>query len=546
MYRVLIVDDQYFALLGLQQGVNWQELEVDDVQLADNVEQAIACFGQQPIDLLICDIEMPGQTGLELLSWVEAHSPATRTIMLTCHADFEYAQRAIHHGAFHYLLKPVDYGQLKKVAGDAFDEVRRLKEQQTYKGLLEDYQHKWNQQLPVLVERFWQDVLSRRESLQPGSLDRALAACGLSFEPEDRFVVVLFGLESWAMALSARDETIMEYALRNIAGEVVLDGLEGVVLLDHAGLNLAIVYERGDRPPIAGLLEHNSGRFLEQCERLLQCSLSVYISPAVPLPGIVGAYAQVTGQEQRNISRNRQVFTASSPLDRLREPTPASAPWSLFTEWATILELGEQEELHRRVRQWFDSQAVGWTKESMEQFVSGVLFIVYTLLAKKGLRLNDSPALKSLTDKESYPKQLSALDSWTLHCLEAAGELLRASNNVSSTAVSKIRAYIRAHLDEEITREELAAHVYLNPAYLSRMFKKETGLSLWDAIIQERLQEAKRLLEETEYKITEIAERVGYTSLGSFSNLFKRVVGVTPQQYRAKRRRESGAGVSDR
>ncbi|MFD1903234.1 response regulator [Paenibacillus rhizoplanae] len=114
MYRVLIVDDQYFALLGLQQGVDWSALSVSDVCLAENVDQAIAVLEQQPVDLLICDIEMPGRSGLELLAWVKQSAPGTLTIMLTCHADFEYAQRAIYHGAFHYLLKPVDYEELMK------------------------------------------------------------------------------------------------------------------------------------------------------------------------------------------------------------------------------------------------------------------------------------------------------------------------------------------------------------------------------------------------------------------------------------------------
>ena len=83
MYRILIVDDQYFALLGLQQGVNWNELGIADVNLAENVEQAVECLERHPVDLLICDIEMPGRSGLELLVWVSQHSPDTLTIMLT-------------------------------------------------------------------------------------------------------------------------------------------------------------------------------------------------------------------------------------------------------------------------------------------------------------------------------------------------------------------------------------------------------------------------------------------------------------------------------
>ncbi|QMV44044.1 response regulator [Cohnella cholangitidis] len=259
MYRILIVDDQYFALLGLQQGVDWGELGVTDVRLAENVEHAVECLRNDAVDLLICDIEMPGRNGLDLLAWVEQHSPNTLTIMLTCHADFEYAQRAIQHGAFHYLLKPVDYGQLKKVAGEAIAEAGRRKDRQKYDDLMQDYRRKWDRQLPILVERFWQDVLSRRASLHPDSLQRSAETYGLDFKPCDRFIVVLLGLEQWKENLSARDESIMEYALRNLAGELLLSELEGVVLQNHAGLNLAIVYERREADPVGNVLNATAG-----------------------------------------------------------------------------------------------------------------------------------------------------------------------------------------------------------------------------------------------------------------------------------------------
>lgn len=540
MYRVLIVDDQYFALLGLQQGLNWSELGVTDVSLAENYEQAVEQLKQYPVDLLICDIEMPGRDGLDLLAWVKQHSPDTLTIMLTCHADFEYAQRAIYHGAFHYLLKPVDYEELKRVVCEAIAGVNRQKEQQQFEALMRDYRRKWEHQLPILVERFWQDMLSQRVSILPDSMQIYAQTYNLNFKPGDRYYIALLGLEQWKENLSARDETIMEYALRNLAEELLLDGLEGAILQDHVGHNLAVIYEREGGEPVSSTLEHNCRAFLNACERLLQCSLSIYISPAVHLQNIVSAYTYVTEREQRNLKSSRQVFTPGyPPSDKIVDQTPAAAPINLFAEWATVLELGELEELDRRVKQWFSSIGSDrWTNESHRQFIHGVLFIIHTLLAKKGLSVHDSAELKTLTDKDNHPKHSVALQNWTRECLAATVRLLRTSNNVSSAVVAKIRQYIRSRLSQEITREELAAHVYLNPAYLSRMFKKETGLSLSDVIIQERIQEAKRLLEATEYKITDIAEQVGYISLGSFSNLFKRVVGVTPQQYRARRKLE--------
>ncbi|WP_338556463.1 response regulator [Paenibacillus sp. KS-LC4] len=538
MYRILIVDDQYFALLGLQQGVNWDELGIADVHLAENVEQAVECLERHPIDLLICDIEMPGRSGLELLVWVSQHSPDTLTIMLTCHADFEYAQQAIQHGAFHYLLKPVDYEQLKQVASSAIAEVARKKEQHKFEILIRDYRRKWEHQLPILVERFWQDILSQRTSLLLESLQISAQTCGLDLKKEDRYILVLLGLEQWKENLSARDEAIMEYALRNLAGELLLRGLEGVVLQDHVGLNLAIIYVRDEEVVVGNVLDYNCRQFLNECKRIFHCSLSIYISPTVLLPEIVSAYAHVTEREQSNLNSSQQIFTPTyPPSTRLLNQLPVVAPINLFAEWATILELGELEELDSRVKQWFcSSEAIIWTKESHRQFIHGILFIVHTILAKKGLSMHESVELKQLLDKESYPKHSVGLQNWTRGILGVTVLLLRTSKNVSSTVVTKIRHYIRSRLNQEITREELAAHVYLNPAYLSRLFKKETGLSLSDAIIQERIQEAKRLLEETEYKITDIAEKVGYTSLGSFSNLFKRVVGVTPQLYRARKK----------
>ncbi|MEK0313292.1 response regulator [Cohnella sp. 56] len=540
MCRVLIVDDQYYALIGLQHGVDWGQLGFTDVALAENVEQAIGCLSRHGVELLICDIEMPGRSGLELLAWAEQHSPDTLTIMLTCHADFEYARLAIHHGAFHYLLKPVDYDQLTRVASDALAEIGRQRERRTFEALIREYRSKWDRHMPVLVERFWQDIVSQRTSLLPESLRRSAEASGLQFEPDARFTLVLIGVEQWKENLSARDEAIMEYALRNMAGELILSGLDGVVFQTHAGHNLAIVYERNDGAASVGALERNCRQFLSECERLLQCALSIYISPSVRLPDLVGAYAFVSEREQRNMNRCGQVFmpVQAAPAS-IAERTPTAAPMDMFADWATLLELGEAGELDRRTRLWFGNRgANAWTKEMHDQFTHGILLIIHTILAKKGLSVQDSETLKSLTDKMNYPKQPPALQSWTKQCLDATVLLLRESDSLSSSTVVKIKQYIRSRLSQEISRQELAAHVYLNPAYLSRMFKKETGLSLSDAIIQEKIQEAKRLLEETEYRITGIAEKVGYTSLGSFSNLFKRTVGVTPQQYRARKKSE--------
>lgn len=396
MYRVLIVDDQYFALLGLQQGVDWSALSVSDVCLAENVDQAIAILEQKPVDLLICDIEMPGRNGLELLAWVKQSAPGTLTIMLTCHADFEYAQRAIYHGAFHYLLKPVDYEELMKISREALAEISKQKEQQQFETLIQEYRRQWEHQLPLLVERFWQDILSQRAAPVLESLTLPANTYNLDLQPGDRYFLALLGLEQWKENLSARDETIMEYALRNMADELLLSGLEGTVLQDQVGHNLAVIYVRGDMKAVRHTLEQNGRTFLDTCGRLLHCSLSIYISAGVPLSGIMSAYTDVTEREQRNLNRSRQVFGPEDQAygrDLPLAPGPQAAPMHIFGEWATLLELGELEELERRVTLWFSGIEPGrWTSELHRQLIHGILFIVHTVLAKKAYPHTPQPS----------------------------------------------------------------------------------------------------------------------------------------------------------
>ena len=83
-----------------------------------------------------------------------------------------------------------------------------------------------------------------------------------------------------------------------------------------------------------------------------------------------------------------------------------------------------------------------------------------------------------------------------------------------------------------LQREELANMVHISPGYLSRIFKKETGMSLSDYIIQRRITIAKQLLAKTNLPVTTIAQKIGLSYASYFTKLFKEKVNMTPQEYR--------------
>lgn len=110
---------------------------------------------------------------------------------------------------------------------------------------------------------------------------------------------------------------------------------------------------------------------------------------------------------------------------------------------------------------------------------------------------------------------------------------LDADLDKTEESVKTVQQYISDHFSEPLTREELASLVYLNQDYLSRLFKKATGYALMDYVTWERMENAKRLLENSSLSISEIALEVGYSNTAYFTKMFKKHMGgITPREYR--------------
>ena len=106
---VLLVDDQIRVLSGLISVLDWDTLGVTSIRTASSAAQAKEILSQEPVDILLCDIEMPGENGLSLLRWARSKGMDLVCVFLTSHADFLYAKEAIQLGCFDYILQPARY-----------------------------------------------------------------------------------------------------------------------------------------------------------------------------------------------------------------------------------------------------------------------------------------------------------------------------------------------------------------------------------------------------------------------------------------------------
>jgi len=114
-YSILLVDDEEFALRGIEQGVDWKQAGISKVYKTHNKTTAIRMLESYSIDIVLTDIEMPEGSGIELIRWLKENQPQCISIFYTCHADFAYAQEAVRLGALDYLLKPIPYGELEVI-----------------------------------------------------------------------------------------------------------------------------------------------------------------------------------------------------------------------------------------------------------------------------------------------------------------------------------------------------------------------------------------------------------------------------------------------
>ena len=106
--NLLIVDDEYYTVESISNKIRTLRPDFFEIFCAYNLTQALEAFSAHPIDLMICDIEMPGGSGLELLDQIRQAHYETVCIFLTAYAKFEYISRAMKLSSSDYLLKPLD------------------------------------------------------------------------------------------------------------------------------------------------------------------------------------------------------------------------------------------------------------------------------------------------------------------------------------------------------------------------------------------------------------------------------------------------------
>ncbi|ANY70206.1 hypothetical protein BBD42_29645 [Paenibacillus sp. BIHB 4019] len=530
MHHILLVDDEIHSIRGLQAGVQWAQLHITQVFTANSLKQAQEIFREHRVDIMVCDIEMPQGSGLELLQWVRQAFPRVVTIFLTCHSDFDYAREAVRLHSFEYLLKPVDYEELESVIQKGLDKVTKENELHAYEEAYKKAQRLWESNQPLVAEKFWQDLF--RKAI-PSSQDRLLAhiqMLGLPYHAGMRFLPVYIAVQRWHQPLSQRDERIMEYALRNAAEEQIArnDAQAAIVsLYEHSLLLILPVRDNLRFSEVKGWCD----LYIANCHQYFYCDICCYIGK----PSGFGSLAENVGllkdMDDNNIALKNMTF-----LLEARPQSSEPIEFALSNEWGELLKQGSKERLMEKIgiylEEWRQKPS-RLNAKALHLFYQDFLQMIFSVLQAKGIQANQVFADQLLATKSvNSLRSLAELEERIYDMIEITHSSIHAADK-NLSVVEKVRRFINLSFGEHhLTREDIANQVYLNPDYLTRIFKKETGLSISDYLMHQRLEYAKKLLRTTGQSVSDIALASGYSNLSYFSTTFKKAVGVNPVEFR--------------
>lgn len=144
----------------------------------------------------------------------------------------------------------------------------------------------------------------------------------------------------------------------------------------------------------------------------------------------------------------------------------------------------------------------------------------------------DHEALLYYHEQLEYCHTLEQYDAFFEHYVTTTAALIKQKKDEHDHITTFVMDYIEEHYAEDISLDLLADKVKISRGYLSSYFKEKTGMNFIDYLNELRINKAKQLLEDSDLKVQDIAEKVGYLNSSSFFRMFKRMTGVTPGDYR--------------
>ncbi|PXV95867.1 two-component system response regulator YesN [Lachnotalea glycerini] len=526
MINLLIVDDDIATVEVIRDSISWSKMDIDNVSTAFNVFDAKKILLEQKIDIIISDIEMPQETGLGLLKWIRDEKLECEFLFLTCHENFSYATNAINYDAAAYLTKPFDINimelNIQKIVSK-LKQKRNLKKNSEYGIWVE-------KNLRVMKLDFWKAVFES-ELLDDTHIKLEIERRHLNIDFYKKYCFVYSKLSNNDIDIERYGKSVFEFILEGFHSEILTEKVENESVIkfystDTLSLSIITICDDEKRVELREKCEH----LIEVYNQYFKSTITCCISNAYEITKLSNARQNMKKLFDYNVGCFGKVYLENE----LKLPDNNEIQILDLEKVVSFVENKEKPNLLRYLKQIFDELSANnkLNLHSLYLIKQEIVQVVYADLMKQGIQ-----ATKLFYDELSIEMSDHALDStvdmirWVNYLLEKTfayeDEIAK-----SVTIVDKINDYIHKHYSENIGRSEIARDFYLTSEYLSKLYKKKTGINLKDYINEYRIEKAKELLRAGEQNISEVAIKVGFDNFSYFSTLFKKLTGISPKDYK--------------
>ncbi len=503
-FTAMIIDDEKTVRQGLEQLIDWEKAGYHLGTSGKDGRDGLNNLLRENPDLVLVDIKMPGLSGLEVIKEARSQGFAGHFLILTGFSEFEYAKAAISMGVDGYLLKPIDEEELLEYVGRIRTKLEDAAAMDCYHSQNED--------------KARQELL-RRVVLGEGNREELKHDIA-------RYHLTLDG-DIFCAAVCREDdpETDKESGTLYEMVKCLIDG-------DNACIG---TFSIDDQVVLVGRsIEYSRWR-----ERLKKRNRRVEAYFGKGLKIAVG----------NNVKRWQELFCSYESARYLMEQVfifdqedvltidlicgMEENRENVTTEWMEMLvEVGETEGIRKAMGMIRDYCTWNLLKESQIK-----LLLIQDLVQLK-MRLGQKyPGLSA--DGEDFKevlKRLMAAEDMKSLLERYGGALVALSQKIGAggggSIIRRVYYYMEKNYGKDLKLETIAKTFNYNSAYLGKLFRKEMGETFNNALDKIRIDNAKRLLQETDLKVYQVSEMVGYGNIDYFYMKFKKYVGISPKEYR--------------
>lgn len=537
--RLLIAEDELWLRKRLVSTIDWSSYGISEVYEAEDGGEALEIALKEKPDIVITDIRMPELSGIDLMKKLNENSIFSKMIVVSGYDDFEYAQGALRMGAINYLLKPVDEEELLDSVKRCVEELKKEKNKET----VFDKQSAASE---MLMEHIYEDLIFETSEKRTEELLQKLSRKEIGF-PFQSAAVVNMQVREHTFFVNDKVKSDMWSVYQWLRRNLQEDCYECQYLYMRGSQIVLLLF--GDDPEAKFMerVENWVQLILEALQKELNISLFMAAGDVTDdFSGIHRSYEMAQKKIKEKRAEEKRILALRNQETEQELNTRFDDVYGEYDFKLLIKEIrnGDSEKAQTELQAILQSSSRRLQSADMmklQLFYMNFINRIAGACLPECEAYADELAMQCMT----VMRELIYIGSDTIvtemwDCLKKFVEKLvevyqKNNGKRKHWMIDQVLQYVEENYNTALSTRDIAGRFFMNTSYFSKLFHEQMGCIFSNYLINVRVEKAKMMLTQTNMKLYDIAEAVGYTNVQYFSTIFKEKEGLTPSAFRQMR-----------